>query len=325
MPTYSSCWPQLGLIPPTSVRKPSGCWATPHGSDPLAEWLPLIRHAGYQGWSKLKGLPLDCLWARIGAEVLLRAHEDLAANGHLEPLPNVAVLDWRVALHDRITPRDGDGDSLERALGTFGLSPHPRVLLLVEGETELDHVPRLLAEFGLTKPEQVRVQQCEGSSVNAHLIARYGITPRLGKKIGDLQLIDRTPTALVIAMDAENKFATPAMCAGERLKLQNAIREEVAFQGGEIGQEDLDYLVDVRVWGDDKYELANFTDDELVQRSLSLRPARATRGSRRQLGNKTCGLSFRRRGLCITTSRCRWAGCAFGKTSQNSPSSCGRL
>ncbi|HEX5142499.1 MAG TPA: hypothetical protein VFW21_01380 [Mycobacterium sp.] len=233
-------------------------------SDPIADWLPLIRHAGHLGWSKLKGLALDCMWARIGAEVLLRAHEDLAVSGHLEPLPNVADLSWHVALHDRLTPRDGDGDSLERALGTFGLSPHPRVLLLVEGETELDHVPRLLAEFGLTQPEQVRVQQCEGSKVNAHLIARYGITPRLGKKIQGTQLIDRTPTALIVAMDAENKFETPAKCADERRKLQNAISKEVAFQGGEIAQADLDYLVEVRVWGDDKYELANFTDNELV-------------------------------------------------------------
>ncbi|MEU4715259.1 hypothetical protein AB0F73_16590 [Micromonospora purpureochromogenes] len=241
-----------------------------HSSDPLVDWLPLTRHAGIRGWSKLKGLPLDCMWARIGAEILLRAHEHLAAQGHLEPLPNVADLTWHVALHDRLTPRDGDGDSLERALGKLGLSPHPRVLLLVEGLTELDHLPRLLAEFGLTKPEQVRVQQCEGSKVNAHLIARYEITPRLGKKIKKtspaegVQLLDRTPTALIIAMDAENKFETPAKCANERRKLQNAIREEVAFQGGEIGQADLDYLVEVRVWGDDKYELANFTDDELV-------------------------------------------------------------
>jgi hypothetical protein len=65
-------------------------------------------------------------------------------------------------------------------------------------------------------------------------------------------------------MDAENKFATQAQRDAERQKLQDAIREEVKFQGGEIGQEDLDYLVELRVWGDDTYELANFTDDELV-------------------------------------------------------------
>jgi regulatory protein YycI of two-component signal transduction system YycFG len=50
----------------------------------------------------------------------------------------------------------------------------------------------------------------------------------------------------------------------ERRKLQAAIREEVRYQDADISQDDLDILVSVHVWGDDKYELANFTDDELV-------------------------------------------------------------
>ena len=36
--------------------------------DPLADWLPLIRHASYQGWSKLKGDALNSVWRHIGAE-----------------------------------------------------------------------------------------------------------------------------------------------------------------------------------------------------------------------------------------------------------------
>jgi hypothetical protein len=232
--------------------------------DPLADWLPLIRHASYRAWSRLKGDALDCIWLRIGAEVLLRAHESLAADGHVEPLPSLEGTDWWQPLHDRIGPHTEEADSLERALGTYGLSPHPRVLLIVEGETELDHVPRLLSEFGLSRPEQVRVQLGKGSRVNAHLIARYGIAPRLGKTIHGTQLIDRTPTALILAMDPENKFASKQKCDTERRNLQNAIREEVRLQGGRIGQADLDYLVEIRVWGEDKYELANFTDDELV-------------------------------------------------------------
>jgi hypothetical protein len=235
-----------------------------HTRDPLVKWLPLIRHASYEGWSKLRGDALDCIWLRIGAEVLLRAHESLAVDGHVEPLPSLEGSTWWTMLHDRIGPHAAEAESLERALGTFGLSPHPRVLLLVEGETEFNHVPRLLEQFGLSRPEQVRVQVCKGSNVNAQLITRYGITPRLGRVHSGTQLVDRTPTALIVAMDAENKFATQAQRDAERQKLQDAIREEVKFQGGEIGQEDLDYLVELRVWGDDTYELANFTDDELV-------------------------------------------------------------
>jgi hypothetical protein len=255
---------RVGFDPDDLRKEAEWLLGEAHSGDPLAGWLPLVRHASYQGWSKLKGEPLDCMWMRIGAEVLLRAHESLALDGHLEALPTLKGSDWHSPLHDRIGPTAEEADTLERALGTFGLSPHPRVLLLVEGETEFDHVPRMLAEFGLARPERVRVQICKGSKVNTQLIARYGTTPRLGKKIHDTQLIDRTPTALILAMDAENKFETEVQRANERRKLQDAIREEVKLQGGEIGQEDLDYLVEVRVWGEDKYELANFTDDELV-------------------------------------------------------------
>ncbi len=96
------------------------------------------------------------------------------------------------------------------------------------------------------------------------MIARYGITPRVGRRLGGTWLLDASPTALVVAMDPENHFATPEMCADERRKLQKAIREEVRYQDADISQDDLDTLVSVHVWGNDKYELANFTDDELV-------------------------------------------------------------
>jgi hypothetical protein len=38
----------------------------------------------------------------------------------------------------------------------------------------------------------------------------------------------------------------------------------VLYQDADISQEELDWLVHVRVWGEDCYELANFTDDDLV-------------------------------------------------------------
>jgi hypothetical protein len=233
-------------------------------NEPLARWLPLVRYASYAGWSKLRGEPLDAMWRRVAAEVLLRAHEDLAVDGVVSPLPDLASAPIHLPQHDRLTPEYPDAQTLERALAELGLSPYPKVLLLVEGETELYHVPRLLAEFGMTQPQDVRVQRTKGSKVNAHLVARYGITPRVGRKVGDRWLLDASLTALVIAMDAENDFATQAKRVDVRRKLQDAIREEVQYQDANIGQDDLDHLVHVRVWGDDKYELANFTDNELV-------------------------------------------------------------
>lgn len=233
-------------------------------SDPLHKWLPLLRYASYSGWSKLSGEPLDYMWRRVAAEVLLRAHEDLAEAGMVEPLPDLTgALAW-TPLYDRLAVTHPEAQTLERALHELGLSPHPRVILLVEGETEMEHVPGLLAEFGLIQPQQVRVIDTKSSSINAQLIARYGITPRVGRQAGDRWLLDASPTALVIAMDPENHFATQPQCDAVRRTLQDAIRAEVRRQGADIGHDELDFLVSIHTWGVDKYELANFTDDELV-------------------------------------------------------------
>lgn len=255
---------QIAGFDPTGLQAEADALLAQAHGEPLGKWLPLLRYASYNGWSKLRGEPLDAMWRRVAAEVLLRAHEDLEATNLVPPLPDLTGAKAWTSQHDRLTPRHPEAQTLERALAELGLSPHPKVILLVEGKTELHHVPRLLAELGLTQPQDVRVQQTTSSKINAHLIARYGITPRVGRRIGDRWMLDASPTALVIAMDPENDFATQAQRDDMRRALQKAIREEVRYQDADISQSELDYLVHVRVWGHDKYEFANFTDDELV-------------------------------------------------------------
>ncbi|MDP1720764.1 MAG: hypothetical protein Q8L08_07205 [Candidatus Nanopelagicaceae bacterium] len=242
--------------------------------DPMSSWWPLIRHSRGQGWEKLGGVTRDCVWQRVAAEVLLRAHEELASDDLIGALPDLNLSKWRNSLHDRVTPRESNTKPLEFELAEYNLSPHPRVLLLVEGQTEMIQIPRLLAQFGLDESNRVRVQNCHSSEINPQLISRYAITPRLGPKYGEVQLV-APPTALVIAMDPEGRWSTSKKRKAERRSLQSAIREEVEWQYralaetgsdshlGTIKQEDLDFLVTIFVWGDDKYELANFTDDEL--------------------------------------------------------------
>jgi hypothetical protein len=255
---------RLADFDPENLKKEAESLLLGCHNEPLAKWLPLLRYASYKGWSLLRGKPLDSMWRRVAAEVLLRAHEDLAVMGAVEPLPDLTGATWHLPLHDRLTARFPETQTLERALAELGISPHPRVILLVEGETEMEQIPRLLAEFGITQPQQVRVQNTRSSKINAHLIARYGVTPRIGRRLGDRWLLDASPTALVIAMDPENDFATPAMCAEVERKLREAIREEVQYQDADIGEDELDFLVNIHVWGADRYELANFTDNELV-------------------------------------------------------------
>jgi len=76
---------------------------------------------------------------RVAAEILLRFCEDLAEWGVGLPVPSAASfgMNWH-PLCDRLSTRD---QTLDEDLMDLGLSPHPRVVLAVEGETEEVHVP----------------------------------------------------------------------------------------------------------------------------------------------------------------------------------------
>jgi hypothetical protein len=258
-----------------------------HSNDPMIKWLPLVRHASFDAWMKLKDQPLACMWHRIAAEMLLLAHDDLAQTGTIPPLPDLSDAMFWTPLHDRLSPSNPEAATLERALGDFGLSPHPKVLMLVEGMTELNHIPRLLTEVGLSHPHQVRVQSCDTSRVNPQLIARYNITPRVGRRLSDRWLLNATGTALIIAMDPENNWATADQRDAQSRSLKEAIRRDVRRQGADINDDYLNLLVTIHVWGEDKYELANFTDDELVEAAIALTaPSTTTPTWERELRDK---------------------------------------
>jgi hypothetical protein len=263
---------ELVGLAPESLRPTAEQMLFDAFDDPIISLWPLLRHGRRRAWSKLKGRPRECVWSRIGAEILLRAHEDLALAGRLDPIED-SPSTVRMPLHDRISATGQYIPSLDESLGSLGLSPHPKVLLLLEGQTEMLHVPRVLELFGLNEPSQVRVQNARGVTVNPSLLSRYAITPQLTEpgKPG----LERHPTALVIAMDPEDRWATPASCAEQRSKIQAAIREEVADQGGAINDAELDHLVTVTTWPDgQRYELANFTVDSLTDAMFEMASSR---------------------------------------------------
>jgi hypothetical protein len=216
---------QLAGAQPQELLGPAEFFlSSAHGHDPLIDWWPLIRHSDYRGWEKLTGTALYSLWQRIAAEILLRAHEHLAEAQLVDPLPAETEGHFWKPLYDRISAREADG--LDQALGSLGLSPHPRVMLIVEGETELLHVSRLLEEFGIARPNRVRVLNLQGSNKSPRELARYVTAPRLGQVKFGRQYLAATPTALYIAMDPENLWKSEETRAQERENIQAAIREE---------------------------------------------------------------------------------------------------
>jgi len=174
-------------------------------------------------------------------------------------------------LLDRISDPTPDEEPLEAVLADFGLVPTPRLLLLVEGETELVHLPSLVAAFANPRPEFIRVQHLGGNTVNPELLARYVVTPHIGQPLGDGWMLNTPPTALMIAVDEEPPWDTTEKRDQKERRIRAHIRHEVELQGGGIDDETLDFLVHIRTWGPAGcYELANFTDDELVD-ALSMR------------------------------------------------------
>jgi len=245
-----------------------------HTHDPMRQWWSLIRHSDHSGWFKMRDAALEAVWQRLAAEVLLRAHEELADAGEIKPLRDPEASRVWTPLLDRV----GDhhyADGLERSLARVGLAPHPRVLLVVEGATEALHVHALLDELGIGGPHQVRIHKQGTSSDWPHELAR-SVIPRLGRVRGGHHEVESGVTALVVAMDAEGKYwGTPEKRAEHLGRLQGILRAGIEAQGGTLTQTELDSLVHVRTWGRYTYELANFADAELER---ALAQVGATRG-----------------------------------------------
>ncbi|WP_434315500.1 hypothetical protein [Leifsonia sp. P73] len=240
------------------------------GFDPMCDWWELLRHSGPSGWFKASGEVLEAIWKRIAAELFLRAHDQLVDDGILEPLP---IAERSSMTRDIMLDRIGNNpsaSSLERSLSKFSLSPYARVLFVVEGETEEIQLGALLSELGFLRPDRVRIFRQSTSSDWPNQVAKL-VAPRISEVYGNRFAVEGSPTAIYVAMDPEGpRYGNADAVLKTRAALQRILREEVARQGGTLTQDELDTLVEVRVWGEYTYELANFTDLELERALLAV-------------------------------------------------------
>jgi hypothetical protein len=117
-----------------------------HRRDPVGnDWSQLMRRAPAKSRKHLKDAALVAMDDRIAAEILLRFYEDLALRGHAEPLPDLSgAMGWH-PLHERLSYRK---HTLDESLTDLGVSPHARVVLRLEGETEVYHDPLIWRMLG---------------------------------------------------------------------------------------------------------------------------------------------------------------------------------
>jgi hypothetical protein len=235
--------------------------------DPLQRWHNLTRLIEPTLWADLRGLALAANDHRVAAELLLHCYEDLVARDAappLEQLPPPVGRFWHF-LDERLAT---DRDELEEVITRFGMSPHPSVVLAVEGETEELTVERIIEL--LVPPGQrghIRVRNLHGTRRDLTMLADEVARPFLGAQPhgNELDLI-RPPTRLLVVGDPEHKLANPA---NEHRKLIDQVDATLRFQNIAVDRDDLASLVEIRNWGADPFEFAHFTDDELAQAALA--------------------------------------------------------
>ena len=146
-----------------------------HRLDPVGDsWSPLMRRAPSKAWKRLKDAALLAKDDRIAAEILLLFYEDLAACGKAEPLPDIPSVAWH-PLHERLSYRDR---TLDEDLTYLGISPHPRVVLAVEGATEEVHAPLVWNALDYPDaPELMRLLRLGGVDRDLEKVAALAAAP----------------------------------------------------------------------------------------------------------------------------------------------------
>lgn len=228
--------------------------------DVLGDFYDLVRRAKPAAWSTLRGEALVAMDYRMSADILHRfaAHLDQA--------------DEDPPLRTTPTSQQGLGDrshSLDAALTTLQLSPHPAVVIAVEGKTDLRLVRLVMDLLGMPSGENwYRVIPFDGTKRDLSLLARYSAEPGLGESYGDFAMLDRPVTRFLVLTDAENKYATPADQLYQRDLLLKAITEHLPSDLKADVLDSKSRVVEIVTWGELPFEFAHFTPSELADALL---------------------------------------------------------
>ncbi|MGC1184263.1 MAG: hypothetical protein WBA31_03810 [Candidatus Dormiibacterota bacterium] len=233
-------------------------------TDPLGSWYQIIQQAHPATWSELRYNALLAMDCRIAAEVLLRAVDDLGRSDLTTRPPGLGPM-VSTLLDDRLQPNP---PRLEAQLTERGLSPRPALLLVLEGETEMLLMPRVLDEIHgkPVPPTLVDFVDMKTIDRDLDLLVRREVAPQLGEDAGDFVLLTRPPTRVLVAVDPEKKYATRSVRDRERDKIVRRLHESlpVPYRSAQ-SLRDLSSLVKVTTWGSVPWEFANFTDRELAR------------------------------------------------------------
>ncbi len=235
--------------------------------DPLGDWAEVVARADAESWKLLRGSARRALDLRISAELLLACHDDLAG---AVPSPPRSRSRVRGPFDRRLKSTR----PLDEMLTHFGLSPHPRLVLVVEGATELLLIPRAIAILGISGDEDViSVQNAEGIEKDLNALVGF-IAPRV-KRDAEGRTLDltRPPTRLLVVLDPEKRMRIPAGRARQReIWVERILRAIPDGPGNATVREQIDPLVELMTWNTrgEAFEFAHFTDRQIADAILRL-------------------------------------------------------
>lgn len=236
--------------------------------DPLNAWLPLIRLCRPEKWERLRGDALIAIDHRIAAEILLRFYDDLVDAGVAPALPQIP----RFAPHPLQERLKGDRNALDTVLMDFGLSPQPSLILFLEGETEMEIVPRVLDRLAVRWPRSfIEIHNAYGVKANIGRIASYLAPLAFGEDHGDFVELTRPAARILAVFDRENALSDDEKIRGEKQKWVTEFLKTVpeAYRTPAI-QEALHTQIEVVTWNEGSFEFAHFSNEELCTALLSL-------------------------------------------------------
>jgi hypothetical protein len=219
---------------------------------------------------------------RVRAELLLRLYDELAAGGLAEPLPSNESR-FRGPFDGRLRPRR----DLNALLTEFGLSPHPRLIFVVEGETELALVPRVMDQLRVQAGEDfIAVENAAGVDRDLEPLVAYAISPRVRAEDDQTALrLTRPATRLFVVLDPENTAATETQRERRRdALLDRMVRSLASEHQTPAVRDQLAQLIEIVTWtrSGESFEFAHFTDRELARAidQLDPRPRKPPLGRR---------------------------------------------